>query len=234
MIGELLQPDFLKERGDEVIAALDHHAKNLDSAKSEVQQVAREEEVDAADLKRAQAVLKSLVKEPFLKEEREAAWLPRDPYLWILQAELDRFYERAHAADDRTAVGLVGGFSEVTGRGLKPEWLPTPARGLIRQMEQYDLLGWGLSFGMAKSIKLAEGKHEFRTSPAPPFRMHDKVRLILCGDWASGLPRAQKVAKKMAARLSDPESQGRERHVIHLGDTYYAGRSFEYQDRLAP
>src|SRR6516165_3609417 len=115
MIGELLQPDFLKERGDEVIAALDHHAKNLDSAKSEVQQVAREEEVDAADLKRAQAVLKSLVKEPFLKEEREAAWLPRDPYLWILQAELDRFYERAHAADDRTAVGLVGGFSEVTG-----------------------------------------------------------------------------------------------------------------------
>jgi 3',5'-cyclic AMP phosphodiesterase CpdA len=38
----------------------------------------------------------------------------------------------------------------------------------------------------------------------------------------------------MAARLTDPGSQGRERHVIHLGDTYYAGLSYEYRDRLKP
>src|SRR5262245_52930737 len=92
-------------------------------------------------------------------------------------------------------MGLAGTLPEVTGKSLKPEWITTPARGLIRQMEQYDLLGWGLSFGLAKSIKSARGKHIFRASPPPPFKMHDKVRLALRGDWASGLPRAQKVAK---------------------------------------
>jgi uncharacterized protein YciI len=219
VIGELLQPDFLKERGDEVVAALEHHAEHLDSAKAEVQELAQEQKVGEADLKEAQAVLQGLAKEQFVKEDREAAWLPRDPYLCILQAELDRFYEDAHAVDDSTPLGLAGTLPEVTGKSLKPEWLPTPARGLIRQMETYDLLGWGLSFGLAKSIKLAKGKHEFRTAPAHQHQMHDKVRLVLCGDWASGLPRAQKLARKMAARLSDAESQGRERHIIHLGDT---------------
>jgi hypothetical protein len=38
----------------------------------------------------------------------------------------------------------------------------------------------------------------------------------------------------MAARLSDKESNNREQHIIHLGDTYYAGRSFEYRERLQP
>jgi hypothetical protein len=234
MIGELLDPDFLKQRSYEIGAALEHHAKHMDSSPIDIEALAKTEEVTADDLKQAQATLESLAAEEFAKQEREAAWLPRDPYICILQAELEQFYEKAGAVEDSTPMGLAGTLPEVTGKSLKPEWIPTPARGLIRQMEQYDLLGWGLSFGLAKSIKLAGGKHSFRASPPPPFKTHDKVRLVLCGDWASGLPRAQKVAKKMAARLSDPESQGRELHVIHLGDTYYAGRSFEYRDRLIP
>ena len=56
----------------------------------------------------------------------------------------------------------------------------------------------------------------------------DQARLVLCADWASGLPRAGEVAKKMAEHLYNAEGRQRDRHVIHLGDVYYAGRDHEY------
>jgi hypothetical protein len=234
MIGQLLQPDFLKDRFDEVVASLQDRTKHFASAKAEVQSLAAKEEVSAGDLNEARKVLQNTDATEFSRKEREAAWLPRNPYLCILQSALDEFYTQADAVDDTTPMGLAGDLPEVTGRSLKPDWIPTPTRGLVRQMEQYDLLGWGLSFGVAKSIKMAKGKHEFRKSASPPYKIRDKARLILCADWATGLPRARKVASKMALRLSDQGSQGRERHVIHLGDTYYAGLPFEFRERLIP
>jgi hypothetical protein len=56
--------------------------------------------------------------------------------------------------------------------------------------------------------------------------------LVLLGDWASGVPRALKVAKQIEKHLNDPGAANRDRHVIHLGDAYYAGRGFEYESRL--
>jgi hypothetical protein len=45
MIGQLLRPDFLKERAKEVVASLEDRALQLDSASQDVWRMAAEEQV---------------------------------------------------------------------------------------------------------------------------------------------------------------------------------------------
>ena len=52
------------------------------------------------------------------------------------------------------------------------------------------------------------------------------------GDWGSGIPRAQAVAKRLRQELERGIAERREQHVIHLGDVYYTGGEREYQDRF--
>ena len=103
----------------------------------------------------------------------------------------------------------------------------------MRQAEQSDFLGWGLSFAIAKSIRWLGGKAPFPGKDPSPYKIGSKARIILVGDWASGVPRAVKVAKQIENVLQDPAGKEMDRHVIHLGDVYYAGRGFEYEQRLA-
>ena len=60
--------------------------------------------------------------------------------------------------------------------------------------------------------------------------MGPKTRLVLAGDWGSGVARTQEIGTKMRASLA--ETPGADRHFIHLGDVYYAGREFEYKSRF--
>jgi hypothetical protein len=54
----------------------------------------------------------------------------------------------------------------------------------------------------------------------------------MVGDWGSGLPRAQRVAEHMRTEIEDALGQGRQVHVIHLGDVYYSGFAREYRNRF--
>jgi 3',5'-cyclic AMP phosphodiesterase CpdA len=47
------------------------------------------------------------------------------------------------------------------------------------------------------------------------------------------IPRAAKVAARIREQLSCSDATEVDRHVIHLGDVYYAGRGFEFDARLA-
>jgi hypothetical protein len=88
--------------------------------------------------------------------------------------------------------------------------------------------------GMLKRV--AEGSHPFNEEPAEPeHELKDNARLIIVGDWGTGLGRAQAVAKLMADEVQKGLKEGREVHVIHLGDVYFAGEAEEYRDHvLAP
>jgi 3',5'-cyclic AMP phosphodiesterase CpdA len=54
----------------------------------------------------------------------------------------------------------------------------------------------------------------------------------MVGDWGSGLPRAQKVATQMRKFVAQSLAEGGDCHVIHLGDVYYSGYEYEYQERF--
>ena len=79
--------------------------------------------------------------------------------------------------------------------------------------------------------RLTEGSHEFNKAPAE-YQMKDNARLIVVGDWGSGLKHARAVAKLMAAEVQKGLEMGRSVHVIHLGDVYFAGEAEECRDHV--
>jgi hypothetical protein len=92
-------------------------------------------------------------------------------------------------------------------------------------------IGW-VSSKFAEGIRKLRGRYPFPEKPAEPLRIGDKARLVLVGDWGSGLPRARKVAREIREVLNQGLEAGREQHVIHLGDVYYSGWEYEYRDRF--
>lgn len=85
----------------------------------------------------------------------------------------------------------------------------------------------------------AEAKHKF--THRHPFistpnsqTLPARSRLVVVGDWASGLPRAVHVSQWMRHHLSMGLDSGIAQHAIHLGDTYYSGWPSEYEKRFLP
>jgi hypothetical protein len=87
---------------------------------------------------------------------------------------------------------------------------------------------WVIKIAEAMLGHLAQGNHRFNPRPAE-HAISDTARLVVVGDWGTGLPRAQLVARYMAAEVAEALAQGRQAHVIHLGDVYYSGLASEVQ-----
>ena len=79
---------------------------------------------------------------------------------------------------------------------------------------------------------LSREKHPFVVPPPGPTEIGEVAEIVLVGDWATGLPQAINVANAIRAHLLN--NAGVERHVIHLGDTYYCGLREEYENRFLP
>jgi hypothetical protein len=159
-----------------------------------------------------------------------AAWIPRGPEASIVQSLLEEFYLRVGAVEREKKRGLVDINIAVTDVSLRKDWSPDLPTRLLGPFEQSDV-EWLLSFTAAKALKSVKGQHEFPTNP-PTVKLGDKARVILVGDWGSGIPRAVKVGKAMRKCLQDTQAAGRDLHVIHLGDVYYSGFQHEYKDRF--
>ncbi|HEY4594562.1 MAG TPA: metallophosphoesterase, partial [Thermoanaerobaculia bacterium] len=85
---------------------------------------------------------------------------------------------------------------------------------------------------VAMGIRKFRGRFPFPDQPATPVRLGDRARLVVVGDWGSGIPRARKVAQEMRKVLDEGLAAGREQHAVHLGDVYYSGWEYEYRDRF--
>jgi Calcineurin-like phosphoesterase len=79
---------------------------------------------------------------------------------------------------------------------------------------------------------LSRQRHPFVSPPPTPTEIGDVAEIVLVGDWATALPQAINVSNAIRAHLvKNPDV---ERHVIHLGDTYYCGLREEYENRFLP
>ena len=93
---------------------------------------------------------------------------------------------------------------------------------------------WVIDVAGAVLDRLALGNHPFNPTPAE-YEITENARVVIVGDWGTGLPRARKVAEHMAEEVSGALAEGREAHVIHLGDVYYSGLEREVNHHvLAP
>jgi hypothetical protein len=169
----------------------------------------------------------------------DASFFSRDAVISNLQAALEQFYDRQPGAvaepepadDDRR-----GASAEVatTARTLK-DVEPTRDLDDRRLFDRFSVtdIRW-VSSALAMGIRRFRKRYPFKDQAAAPVRIGDSARVLLVGDWGTGLPRAAKVARQMRLVLDQGKAEGREQHVVHLGDVYYSGWQYEYERRFLP
>jgi len=93
--------------------------------------------------------------------------------------------------------------------------------------------GWVESV-ISKGLALLSGRPKFVDGRAPEVEIADDARLVVVGDWGTGLTWAQAVSQEMAKHIATAKADNREVHVLHLGDVYYSGWREEYRSRFLP
>ena len=86
----------------------------------------------------------------------------------------------------------------------------------------------------AQGVRMLRKRHAFNPAPPEPVHIGDNARVILVGDWGTGIPRAQLIGTAMRMAVEQGLNDNRDVQVIHLGDVYYSGWEFEYRDRFLP
>lgn len=90
---------------------------------------------------------------------------------------------------------------------------------------------WVIKIAESMLGHLAKGNHPFNPKPAE-HAISGSARLVVVGDWGTGLPRARAIARYMGEEVADALASGREAHVIHLGDVYYSGLPEEVRQHV--
>ena len=149
-------------------------------------------------------------------------FIPRDPYLNLVQEALERRLEYVRLNRSRVKTLPTTGPQAADGTSLE----------LGDQLfEQFgpDDFGWIKAAVEDVLTKLGDDKHSFGAKPAQ-YDLAQRARIVLLADWGTGTPRARKLGALARERLK--EAGNVERHLIHLGDVYYCGLPDEYHSRF--
>jgi hypothetical protein len=157
------------------------------------------------------------------RQTKTVPYLSRDPIQSLLQSTVEEKLRQTGVRDQtpvhrdflRTIVRTIESWLHPTRFGpTDPDWVIDVAKSLLD--------------------RLAAGNHPFNPAPAR-HEIEDTSRIVVVGDWGTGLPRASKVAGLMAEEVAGALADGRQAHVIHLGDVYYSGTPEEVDRHvLAP
>ena len=146
------------------------------------------------------------------RPDEDGPFLAHDPIVSLMQTSID----------ERLREDTVVEQEDPEGDGFFERFLDR-AHDLLHP-ERYgpDDPQWITRIARATLKRLADGNHPFNPEPAD-HAIADDARLVVVGDWGTGLQRAQHVARHMADAIARGDREGREAHVVHLGDVYYSG-----------
>lgn len=166
------------------------------------------------------------------------SFISHQPIISIVQSALEANYRRSELAglvidrppaDDRRGDGLP--LVAEQSMASAPRVRRTDnGRRLFDQFSITDIR-W-VNSKIAEAIRFFRHKHAFNERPAEPVSLPDPCRLIVVGDWATGIPRARALGDVMRSEVSKALDEGLTTHVVHLGDVYYSGWEHEYRERL--
>jgi hypothetical protein len=169
-----------------------------------------------------------------LPTQDRKAYIPHSAVLSNLQSAIEEYFrtERPETIEGQSGAGRRGALPLQAGERISiwPDY--AEGRRLFGRFEQTDIR-W-VSAKLAQGMRYFRGKHPFVPLPArtSPIKLHPNTRIIVVGDWGSGIPRAQRISELMRRELDAGIKERRPQHVIHLGDVYYAGWKFEYVERF--
>lgn len=241
MILQLLSSRQVGNLREHVIHRLRAFAEAIETGDPKALEKATKLGVTAADLREAAGVLE---KEAGQEDEKghEAAFIPSSPLTCMLQSLVEeQAYEHNFVEEDQEVQGLAGEEVPLTSLKLPPDKLDVlgfsgddGVRGLSAgDMQEGEDIRYIVDGALGVAARLLSGKHEFNHRPARTAALGNEARVLLFGDWASGIDRARDLGRAIA-RVAIDDDADRLQHLIHLGDTYYAGRSWEYEKRFLP
>ena len=235
MIKQLLERGFINRSAETLSTVLESNVSQADTS-PELQKIMREKDVEKAHLEEAhQALVDAMGREKVRTPQKEdqVAFFPRDPVMSIVQSSLQEYCEtrkpKQVLKQSEAVRAAAQGEIPVTDKELTEdlsEFIAPTRDKAFDDFEKWDI-GWA-NCTLAAGIRAWRGRYPFNPKPATPYKIGPKARVILVSDWASGLPRAKKVADAIRQRLGEPAAANRDKHVIHLGDVYYSGWANEY------
>ena len=238
MISQLLNRDFMLRSTHRLHQAIKAQSKKYDNGDFDVIRQMEEAAVEPDDLQRAAEAFNGVLqKESNAFDQHGEVFFPRDAVVSIVQSALQQYCDEKRQqnviSQPRRAAATKN--IAVTDYQMDPalaEFLsgPPPQRGLWKKYELLDI-GWANCLA-AIGVRKLFSSHPFNSQPAVPVKIGNRARVILVGDWGSGLDRAQKVASVIRDQIDDPSATTRDKHVIHLGDVYYCGLPREYENNF--
>jgi Calcineurin-like phosphoesterase len=169
------------------------------------------------------------------------SFLSRDPIISIVQSAIEHYFDQPQNAGAVVAEEPVddqrrGADDEpiVTNRTLR-DYQPVRDPDGRRLFDKFSItdIGW-VSSAVAMGVRAFRKRHDFNDTPPRSIKIDGQTRVILVGDWGSGLPRAQKVGALMRRHVEEGLGAKQNVHVVHLGDVYYSGWEYEYKKRFLP
>lgn len=165
------------------------------------------------------------------------SFFSRDPAISNLQSALEEYFQKndrepleaAEPPDDRRSAWEDVAVTDVSLTGVPPS-RDLEGRRIFDKFSITDVR-WVSSL-FAIGVRRFRDRYPFPDKPAEPLRIGNRARLVLVGDWGSGIPRARKLADQMRKVIDEGIQSNREQHVVHLGDVYYSGWEYEYRDRF--
>jgi hypothetical protein len=235
MIKQLMERGFIHRSADTLSKVLESNVQQADSSQ-DLQKFMEQKDVKKADLEQAKQDLNEAIgreENRASKKEDKVVFFPRDPVISLVQSSLQDYCDTRKPNEIVKKSDAVRGAAAdeipITDKELSEDlrdFLAPEKEKLFSDFEKLDL-GWA-NCTLAAGLRAWRGRHPFNPSPATPYKIGNNARVILVSDWASGLPRARKVADAIRLRLNDAEAASRDKHVIHLGDVYYSGWANEY------
>lgn len=244
MIAQVLNRPFLLEAAGLVQGALGQELKERDSSRRRDAGDALFE-VEDDELREVKKLLDWALGSADGEKESAAkgtpkdddAYIPRAPLLSLLQTTIEEYVEENEGITIDESPLLIGrrGESDIPAvTDDRIEGIPlVESAGNRRSYGDMEIAenwifsdpGW-LTSGFAMAVRAFRGRAKWVEKP-PTIKVGEKARIILVGDWGSGLRRAKRVADQIKKVLAEDERV--ERHVIHLGDVYYSGSKREYE-----
>lgn len=164
----------------------------------------------------------------FVNEE-DAVFIPPNDALSLVQTILEDAYMAAGMVDEPAGQGLTAELPAITDRSLKPEAKANAAQALFSSPFDEPNPLYITEGARAIAWRRIHGRHAFSRTPKP-FTLANRARLVLVGDWGTGIRRADGIADLMRKALK--AAPDRQRHAIHLGDIYFSGWPGECQKRF--
>jgi 3',5'-cyclic AMP phosphodiesterase CpdA len=166
------------------------------------------------------------------------SFFSRNVVISLLQSALDEYctierpddVELAPPRDDVRGADQEILISDLSLRNAPPPRRTEDGRRIFDKFSITDVR-WVRS-SLAMGVRKFTHRRPFPGKPARPYELPEQARLVLVGDWGTGLPRARKVADQMRQILEQGQAAGLAQHVVHLGDVYYSGWDHEYRRRF--